>query len=495
MARPAAGAQRAIFADGGKRFSSMLSFQEARMRAAFGVVLVFAGFWCTRSGFAQVPEDDATVPAEETADVPVDPASPSDPAETEPTAEPPPDDEPVEAVVPVEPGSDIVEDLEESDDSFAEDFLETLSLHGFASQGFILTIGNNYLDETKDGSFEFTEVGLNVTTEPVEHFRIGVQLFARDLGPVGNFDARFDWFYADYRFADWLGVRVGRTKVPFGLYNEENDVDVAHAPVLLPQSVYPTSSRDILLAQTGVELYGLGSLGDGGALDYRVYAGTVFAEPDQTPGSPFVLGSFEWPYLVGGRLMWETPLEGLRAGGSVQVLRFDTEFLRTDYQIVTDPMTMTEDVIALSTPFSLTVNGVLWVASAEYSAGDLLLAAEYSRWHLWAESSDQTVVPDGTYESERLYGSIAYRFVDWFQASFYYSLLFPDISDRTGRAQRLHDFALTVRFDLNDYWLVKLEGHYMNGTAGLSSALNDGRSLDALPEHWALFLVKTTAYF
>src|SRR5258708_30440695 len=29
------------------------------------------------------------------------------------------------------------------------------------------------------------------------------------------------------------------------------------------------------------------------------------------------------PYVTGGRLLWETPLEGLRIGGSLQALRLD----------------------------------------------------------------------------------------------------------------------------------------------------------------------------
>jgi hypothetical protein len=55
--------------------------------------------------------------------------------------------------------------------------------------------------------------------------------------------------------------------------------------------------------------------------------------------------------------------------------------------------------------------------------------------------------------------------------------------------------AATLRFDINSHWLVKLEVHYMRGTAALSSPLNDGRRLVDLTRTWGLFLVKTTAYF
>ena len=96
----------------------------------------------------------------------------------------------------------------------------------------------------KRGSFEFAEVGINFTKALSDRLRLGVQLFARDLGPIGNYDAKFDWFYLDYRLSDWLGLRAGRVKLPFGLYNEINDVDAARVPILLPQSVYSTRNRD-----------------------------------------------------------------------------------------------------------------------------------------------------------------------------------------------------------------------------------------------------------
>ena len=58
----------------------------------------------------------------------------------------------------------------------------TPETHGFVSQGFIKTTANNYLAESKRGSFEFTEVGINFTSQLNERLLLGVQLFARQLG-------------------------------------------------------------------------------------------------------------------------------------------------------------------------------------------------------------------------------------------------------------------------------------------------------------------------
>jgi hypothetical protein len=243
--------------------------------------------------------------------------------------------------------------------------------------------------------------------------------------------------------------------------------------------VHPEHNRNYLLAQTGAELYGYQRLQSLGALDYRVYGGTIFLDTTPpTPGSPLQLQSFNVPYLAGGRLLWETPLDGLRFGGSVQVLRLDAT------------------ILAGTQTATVQVPATLWVGSMEYSANRLLLAAEYSRWYLKSDSSNPMIFPQ-TPEmvSERAYGMAAYRAAKWLQPGVYYSILFPDVDHRVGRANIQHDVATTLRFDINDHWLFKLEGHFMSGTAGLMSNLNGNLPLTALERNWEVLLLKTTAYF
>lgn len=57
-----------------------------------------------------------------------------------------------------------------------EDEAPPIEFHGFASQGFILTLKNDYLAEAStDGSFEFAEVGFNFTKELTERLSTGRQ--------------------------------------------------------------------------------------------------------------------------------------------------------------------------------------------------------------------------------------------------------------------------------------------------------------------------------
>jgi hypothetical protein len=372
-----------------------------------------------------------------------------------------------------------------------------VDVHAFVSQGYIQSTDNQYLAKSKRGSFEFTEVGVTLTRAISDKLRVGVQLFTRDLGPIGNYRARFDWFDLDYRFADWFGVRAGRTKLPFGLYNETSDIDAARIPVLLPQSVYPTASRDYLLAQTGVEVYGYVRLGaDGGALDYRLFGGTLYL--DTGDSSAPRITRLEVPYLAGARLMWVTPLPGLQLGGSAQMLRFDGDYTPSGPD---DPAVAAYAQRGLlpagyTSPIGLKIPVVLWLASVEYGVGDLTFASEYGRW--WSDGDFQTTAGKSSAaatRSDRFYVMGSYRCAPWLVPGLYYSMLYPNIEQRHGREHYQHDVALSLRFDLTQNWLVKAEAHYMIGTAGLDATLNGVASLSGLEKDWGVLLLKTTAYF
>lgn len=366
---------------------------------------------------------------------------------------------------------------------------DSIQTHGFVSQGLIKTTDNNYLAHSERGSFEFTEVGLNFTKQVSDELRMGFQLFARDLGPLGGMTPTFDWFYLDYRFYDWLGLRAGRTKLPFGLYNEVNDIDAARIPILLPQSVYPVASREFLLAQTGAELYGRVPLSEAGALEYRAYAGTIFLD---TSNSTSQFRDFEVPYVIGGRLMWQLPVQGLQVGASLQSLRLDFDLVPNAAQTAQFQM---EGLLAADFDGVITtrVPARLWVASAEYLVGDLLLASEFSQTYVRLESNLTTPTIETT--NTGLHAMASYRVAPWFAPGFYYSALLPNNNTASGSDRYQHDVAVTFRYDLTANWLLKLESHYMHGTAVLSSELNDGAATNTLEEDWVVMLVKTTAYF
>ena len=88
-------------------------------------------------------------------------------------------------------------------------------------------------------------MGINFATSVTDDLRIGAQFFTRDLGPIGNSVISLDWAFADYTITDEFNIRAGRMKQSYGLYGEYWDLDLVRPSVVLPNSVYLMSLRDL----------------------------------------------------------------------------------------------------------------------------------------------------------------------------------------------------------------------------------------------------------
>ena len=88
------------------------------------------------------------------------------------------------------------------------------------------------------GSCESLILGSTSAVEITEKFRVGAQIYDRNLGQLGRWHPSLDWGFADYRFKSWFGVRGGKVKTTLGLYTDTQDLDFLHTFALLPQSIY-----------------------------------------------------------------------------------------------------------------------------------------------------------------------------------------------------------------------------------------------------------------
>jgi hypothetical protein len=352
-----------------------------------------------------------------------------------------------------------------------------VDVHAFVSQGFIKSTSHDYLVDSSSGSFEFSEAGINFTSQLTDRLSVGLQLFAYDLGSLGTFDVRADWFYLDYRLKDWFGIRAGRVKLVFGLYNDISDIDAARTPVLLPESIYPQSNRYFLLGVTGGEVYGFVNLNRAGALDYHIIGGAIPVELPSQIGEPEQASNLDVPYLAAGRLMWETPLDGLRLGVTLAVLKVNEN-------VVFAPM----PPMSTMPPLGIKDLEYAGVGSIEYVGHDFLVAAEIGSSRSVVTDNQPAVYPQGTTVSLGGYGMVDYRVARWLQPGVYYSVDYPNRNVTSGSQNFQDDLSGTLRFDINNFWIVKLEAHYMHGTAALGpTPMGD--------PNWGLFLLKTTAYF
>ena len=350
-------------------------------------------------------------------------------------------------------------------------FDRTIQIHGFASQGFLYTDQNNWLStHSSQGSGAFTDFGVNASTQITDKFRLGLQVYDRNLGNLGEWHPSLDWAFGDYRFKSWFGVRAGTVKTVLGLYNDTQDLDFLHTFALLPQSVYPTDLREATIAHFGADLYGEISLPHRlGTLAYTVYAGhrhdSKYGGYANLLAKYGITSSNYGGLQYGGDLRWNTPRKGLLIGAS----RMNED--------LTDQGTINLGPRPLS--FSA-VSKADWTNQfySEYVLGKLRIDSEYRRF-----VHDQ-IVNGGAVRTisdvRGWYVSGAYRVTRRIQLGSYYSRysitsveggpldqvdpsLFPDQTDTSLPANHVYDKVVTARLDLNKFWNAKIEGHFMDG--------------------------------
>jgi hypothetical protein len=357
-----------------------------------------------------------------------------------------------------------------------------VDFHGFFSQGFLSSSGYNYLGDSTRGSFLFTEAGLNASFNPFPRTRIAAQGFTYDVGQAGQYDFVLDYALAEYTFNNYFGIRAGRIRLPEGIYNDIQDVDVARTFVLLPQGMYDARNRDFSLSLDGGEFFGTIPLKQAGSLSYEIYAGMInpsgdggLAQKLRNGLPPFIhFDSVDSSPQFGGQLWWNSPVDGLRfgaAGGFNSAFNFNS---------------------TIQTPGGPVHPG---------NRDDVFLQ-QYSAEYLWKAWTFQTefylrdIYPQtagmADTHSFSWYASAAYRFNKWFETGGYYTEYYDNINQSGNSSLYQKDAALTLRFDPKDWWTFKIEGHYLRGTGLLDDNADNPSQND---NGWWMLDLKTTFSF
>jgi hypothetical protein len=142
------------------------------------------------------------------------------------------------------------------------------------------------------------------------------------LGEFGGSNVQVDWASGDYKVNDHFGIRAGKVKTVWGLFNDSQDVDAVFLWILLPQGSYSIDHKSFYLAHVGGDVYGDLSLGKrAGTLHYDGYAGQATVDLNDGYIKTFAESGLLFTSSLGGKtyggdLQWETPLGGLTIGSS-----------------------------------------------------------------------------------------------------------------------------------------------------------------------------------
>jgi hypothetical protein len=352
-------------------------------------------------------------------------------------------------------------------------FARTVQVHGFMSQGFVYTNENNWLTmNTSQGSAAYTDFGLNMSTALSEKLRVGAQVYDRNLGQLGQYHPSLDWAVVDYRFTSWFGVRGGKVKTTLGLYTDTQDLDFLRVFALLPQSIYPTDLRDSSIAHLGGDIYGNIALRHRlGDLAYTAFAG--HRSDSRYSGYTYLLAQYATYFSrigglqYGGDLRWNTPLKGMLIGAS----RMNEDLTaQATFISALDPGA---GRIPLTVGFKAGWTNQFY---GEYTAGKLRVDSEYRRQ--LHDQINQALDVETIIDLRGWYVSGTYRLIKRLAVGSYYSrysittvsgggpyIAFypPNQTNTSLPANHIYDKVVAARLDLNKFWNVKVEGHFMDG--------------------------------
>ena len=180
--------------------------------------------------------------------------------------------------------------------------------------------------------------------------------------------------------------------------------------------------------------------------------------------------------ILGADTQWITTIDGLRLGFSY--LTFEYEFHGF---INTIPVSY------------IGHNSETYNFYGEYTFGNLIVTAELTGMK---NDADMIIGNGAPISQDRkswksFYTQLTYRLTDWFETGFYYSQYYRD-SHSHGIDKHFRDKCLSFRFDLNPFWILKLETHLIHGNYAVTPPDNPN---EHMYEEWMLYAAKLSYSF
>jgi hypothetical protein len=365
---------------------------------------------------------------------------------------------------------------------------EEIQVHGFLNQGFFHSSDNNVFGQSDDGiSPGLTEIGLNMSYQPLDNLRFAAQGLYRRAGDVDRGSVRLDYGLADLTLFEHengkIGMRGGRIKLPFGLYNETRDVPFTHPTILLPQGIYFDRSRSLMLSADGGAFYAEHRT-DFGDFNFKFNIGMPSNDLNEIKtivlATPNAEGQFVTKPTLAAQLSYE-----FNGGEYVIAISY------LDQEFTYSPLPGEKTISGLSLAKSTTHIQPL-VLSGQYNGEYITLTGEYSyRWNNFGNFAQF----GGKFITESWYVEGSYRILPKLQATVRYDTMFMDNDDRNGKGAVAlgfpnhvafaEDWVVGLRWDITPSWMIRADYTRAHGTAWLSQA--DNPEPDQTKKDWDLY--------
>lgn len=330
-----------------------------------------------------------------------------------------------------------------------------LSIHGFASAGYIATTGNNYYGKTRNGgALDYYEAGVNAFTQLSPHLSVAGQLLSRKAGATDDGSVRLDYGFIDLHTAtdSRLGVRIGRVKNPMGFHNKSRDVLSTRPSILLPQSIYHEGIgvRELLFSSDGVQLYGDHEWEAGQQTSLRLNLVQAKRADRQTERNFTALApGLDALRLDVGRALFAQVVHQIDEG-------------RQRYALGYVHMPIGYRTVYQGQSYDLSTDSDLFLASAQYNREDWSLTAEWRRTK--TRTDFRTPVPLQTRgHADGAYVQLDYRFNARWSGFVRRDVSSPSTEPSSGVVGVGRDTVLGMAWQVNQSWRINAEYHEMKG--------------------------------
>lgn len=299
--------------------------------------------------------------------------------------------------------------------ALAVEINDKLSIYGYGHQAYLRTSENAYLEADKKGDWGYGALALVFAATLDDKTKVWMHLHNTAE------KTRMDWAYVDRQVSAGLSLRAGQIKMPLGLYNEIRDIKFLQLSTLIP-ALYQEATRITDEAYRGIGLNYNHDVGTGG-LSWDGYVGQI-VDLEVVSGA----ASEKMRRLVGGRVTYTTPVDGLR-------------FMASAYDGKVEKAGGLED------------SRRTWIVSADYKANNFDLKAEYAPMKFFGMKSKTYYAQAGYTLAEKWTPFVRYDYVttDSTQSSD------PSFYQKTA--------SLGVGYRFSDNIGLRLENHWNRGYA------------------------------
>lgn len=322
----------------------------------------------------------------------------------------------------------------------ALDLGENFELHGYGdiSRELRNVDATGQGRNARESTFENSWVGIWTATDRVKFW---VQVAADESSPV-----HFDGAFLDYQSESGLTYRVGRVRVPFGMHSEKREAQALRPSASLP-FLYDVNLNLIDESLEGGMIRRGFAIGGGQAMVEAYAARAVRDESTRVARG----------LMVGGRLMMETPVEGLTLG----VSGYQGELERNDG----NPQLSKRS----------------WALSARYQGDRVDLQAEYGRGFIY------------TRDVSTWYLQAAVPLAEQWKAVTRIEEMVTDLAQSNDDAYREQRVIVGLAYAINHYLGLRLEQQFHRGYA--SRVVNEALAPGDGRQHWTSTLLSLNYKF